>query len=72
MGLKSDATMVATGYNAYGQCNVSQWTDVCAVYAANCDTFALLRNGTLVAAGKDEWGKHAATEWTDIRLPEME
>jgi alpha-tubulin suppressor-like RCC1 family protein len=28
VGLKSDGTVVAAGYNRDGQCNVSGWTDI--------------------------------------------
>ena len=28
VGLRSDGTVVATGWNEYGQCNVSDWTDI--------------------------------------------
>lgn len=28
VGLKSDGTVIATGNNEYGQCNVSDWTDI--------------------------------------------
>lgn len=28
VGLKSDGTVVATGWNEYGQCDVSGWTDI--------------------------------------------
>ena len=28
VGLKSDGTVVAVGFNIYGQCDVSDWTDI--------------------------------------------
>lgn len=28
IGLKSDGTVVAVGNNGYGQCDVSDWTDI--------------------------------------------
>ena len=28
VGLKADGTVVATGWNEYGQCDVSGWTDI--------------------------------------------
>ena len=28
LGLKSDGTVLAVGYNSDGQCNVSSWTDI--------------------------------------------
>ena len=33
VGLKSDGTVVAVGYNVDGQCNVGSWTDITQVAA---------------------------------------
>jgi|GEM_PF-4780380 len=54
IGLKSDGTVVATGDNIHGQCNVSTWTDICSVSAGfECFTessfsVGLKKNGTII------------------------
>ena len=51
VGLKADGTVVATGANQYGQCNVGEWTDVVKV-CANCSATAGLRSdGSVLFAG---------------------
>ena len=38
VGLKTDGTVVAVGQNEYGQCDVSEWTDIVAVAAGDFHT----------------------------------
>ena len=72
MGLKRDGTVVAVGYNVYGQCNVSDWRDIVAVAAGYDHTVGLKRDGTVVAVGSNEDWNHKYTGqcevigWTDI------
>ena len=70
MGLKSDGTVVATGNNEYGQCNVSEWRDIVAIVAGWDCTFGLKSDGTVVACGRNEYGECDVLSWTDIRMPE--
>ncbi|MCL2378338.1 MAG: TIR domain-containing protein [Defluviitaleaceae bacterium] len=61
VGLKTDGTVVATGDNAFGQCDVSHWCDIVAVYAGATHTVGLKSNQTIVTTKKwnpDEikWG----------------
>ena len=35
MGLRSDGTVVATGLNNFGECDVDSWTDIVAVAAGD-------------------------------------
>lgn len=51
VGLKSDGTVVATGYNEQGQCNVSGWNNVSKIYAINNTTLAIRKDGTILACG---------------------
>ena len=51
IGLRSDGTVVATGKNEYGQCNVSDWHDIIAVSSSGTHTVGLKSDGTVVAAG---------------------
>ena len=41
IGLKADGTVVATGENDYGQCDVDSWTDIAAVSAGYEHTVGL-------------------------------
>ena len=53
MGLKSDGTVVAVGWNDYEQCNVGNWTDITRVDAGSYHTVGLRSDGTVVAAGPE-------------------
>jgi alpha-tubulin suppressor-like RCC1 family protein len=49
VALKNDGTLVAWGFNDYGQCNVpSGLTGVTQVAAGNYHTVALKKNRTLI------------------------
>lgn len=63
VGLKSDGTVVATGDNFGGQCNVSDWADIVAVAADYGCTVGLKSDGTVI-----ETGSHGSRmyDWTDI------
>ena len=66
VGLKRDGSVVARGYNKYGQCDVSGWTDIVAVAAGNYHTVGLKRDGSVVAVGYNDDGECNASDWTDI------
>lgn len=66
IGLKTDGTVVAVGYNNHGQCNVSDWTDIVAISAGNTHTVGLKANGTVVAVGNNANGRCNVSNWTDI------
>ena len=51
VGLRSDGTVVATGDNDYGQCDVSGWTDIVAIHAGDRYTVGLKSDGTIVTTG---------------------
>jgi alpha-tubulin suppressor-like RCC1 family protein len=68
--LKNDGTVVAVGTNAYGECDVSDWTDIVAISAGENYTIGLRANGTVVAAGKNANGQCNVSDWTDIMLPD--
>jgi len=53
VGLRSDGTVIAVGWNGYGQCNVGDWTDIVQVDAGYCHTVGLKSDGTVVAAGPE-------------------
>lgn len=66
VALKADGTVIATGYNAYGECDVSDWKDVVDVSAGYNYTISLKANGTVVAAGYNEYGQCDVLDWVDI------
>lgn len=50
-GLKKDGTVVATGKNDMGQCNVQGWTDVVGIAAGMNYTAGVRKDGTLLFTG---------------------
>lgn len=69
VGLRSDGTVVATGNNTNGQCNVSDWQDIVAVSAGSDCTIALKADGTVVAVGDNINGQCDVGDWTGIKVP---
>jgi alpha-tubulin suppressor-like RCC1 family protein len=66
LGLKSDGTVVAVGYNSYGQCNVDNWTDIIQIDGGGEHTVGLKSDGTVVAVGHNDDGQCNVGNWTDI------
>ena len=66
VGLKSDGTVVAIGYNFDGQCNVGGWTDVAQVAAGRDHTVGLGADGTAIAVGYNPDGRCNVGGWTDV------
>lgn len=66
VALKADGTVMATGYNAYGECDVSDWKDVVDVSAGHNHTIGLKADGTVVAAGRNHFGQCNVSDWVDI------
>ena len=66
VGLKSDGTVVAVGYNTGGQCDVSDWTNVVAVACGGYHTVGLKSDGTVVAAGENKYGQCNVSSWRDV------
>ena len=66
VALKTDGTVVAVGDNEYGQCDVSEWTDIVAISGTDTNTVGLKADGTVVVAGDNEDGQCNVSDWTDI------
>ena len=66
IGLKSDGTVVATGYNYYGECNVTSWTGITQIAAAWEVTIGLKSDGTVVATGGNSGGQCNVSSLTGI------
>ena len=71
VGLRSDGTVVATGWNGSGQCSVSGWKNIVAVAAGDWHTVGLRSDGTVVATkytGNSDYnyGQCSVSGWKDI------
>lgn len=70
IGLKSDGTVVAKGYNSNGQCDVEEWTDIIDVItykgAGQYYTVGLKRNGSIISTVDSNGYISALTDWTDM------
>jgi Regulator of chromosome condensation (RCC1) repeat len=66
VGLKSDGSVVAVGWNEDGQLNVGSYTDIVQVAAGVYTTVGLKSNGTVVAVGANESGQLNVGSWTNI------
>ena len=74
VALKSNGTVIATEFTSkyyYGQCNVSDWTDIVAVCAGTYHTIGLKSDGTVIATdyrGEEQYynGQCDVSDWTEI------
>ena len=66
VGLKSDGTVLATGYNANGQCEVGDWSGIIQVAAGERHTVGLKPDGTVIAVGSNDEGECDVGDWTNI------
>lgn len=51
VALKSDGTVVVTGKNECGECDVDEWNDIVSVYATEDLTMGIRADGSICAAG---------------------
>ncbi len=65
LGLKKDGTVMATGVNDHGECDVSLWKDIVEISAGSCVSVGLKKNGTVIVTGFAE-GLEEIENWTDI------
>jgi len=63
VGLKSDGTAVAVGYNYYGECNVTGWTGIVQIAASGGHTVGLKADATVVAVGDNTYGQCDVSGW---------
>ena len=62
--MKTDGTVVATGRNESGQCNVGDWSDVVQIACTDYDTIGLRADGTVVHTGYHAYG--ALSGWNGV------
>jgi hypothetical protein len=65
VGLKSDGTVVAVGYDN-GQLNVGSWSNIVQVDAGDWHTVGLKSDGTVVAVGSNDNGQLNVGSWSNI------
>ena len=65
-GLKTDGSVVAVGNNEVNQCDVSDWTNIVAVFSGYSNTIGLKADGTAVAVGYNEFGQCNVDSWSNI------
>lgn len=66
VAVKSDRTVLASGVNDHGQCNVGNWNDIIAVSVAQEQTIGLKSDGNVVAAGNQKTGACDVHYWSNI------
>ncbi len=66
VGLRVDGTVVATGSNYDGQCDVGAWKDIVSVAAGLNHTVGLRSDGTVAATGDNSVDQCAVDGWQDI------
>ena len=64
----ADGTVVATGYDLYGQCDVKGWTDIVAIDTGDYHTLGLKANGTVVAIGQNSTGNNFKGRRCDLSI----
>jgi alpha-tubulin suppressor-like RCC1 family protein len=79
VGLKADGTVLATGGNGYGQCNIENWSDIIKISTNTYLTLGLKSDGTVVVTdlknnaqsiptpGWDYRGQDNVSDWTEIK-----
>ena len=55
VGLRTDGTVIAAGYNEFSQCDVEDWFDIKQTACGRFHTVGLRTDGTVVASGKNEY-----------------
>jgi len=63
VGVRSDGTVVAVGYNNRGQCNVGKWANITQVAAGDYHTVGVRSDGTVVAVGWNDFAQCAVGSW---------
>ena len=66
VGLKADGTVTATGYNYFGQRDVSGWKDIIAISSGYHHTVGLQTDRTVVAIGSNSSDQCDVSDWKDI------
>lgn len=66
VGLRFDGTAVAAGDSYYGECNVSDWSDLVDVAAGFTHTLGLRSDGTVISTGSNKNGQCDVGDWAGV------
>ncbi len=66
LGLKEDGTVVATGNNEDGQCNITNWSDIVDIAAGLNHSIGLKSDGTVIATGRNRFDQCDVKGWKDV------
>lgn len=66
LGITSDGKVYTTGYNADGQSEISEWSDIVSVSGFGVLSIGLKNDGTVVNAGKADGKAIDTSEWENI------
>ena len=66
IALKNDGSVIAAGYDSYGETSVSGWRNIVAVYAGRDWSVGLKEDGTVVATGRNDNGQCDVRNWEDV------
>lgn len=68
LGLRSDGTIVETGWNSWGFRSGEPWTDIVSISACSNHVAGLKKDGTVVVIGNSDTSKQCldTSSWTDI------
>lgn len=66
VGLKSNGTVLAVGFDDNGQCNVSEWRGIISVSAGGSHTVGLKTGGMAIAVGNNRDYRCNVGNWRDL------
>ena len=66
VSLRTDGTVVATGYSANKRCDVTEWSDIIFVSAGDTHTVGLKSDGTPIVVGDNGLGQCDVNDWSNI------
>jgi hypothetical protein len=66
VGLEANGTVVATGLNTDGQCNIGAWDNIIQLAAGGYHTVGLRTDGTVAGVGLNDYGQCSVGNWTNI------
>ncbi len=67
VALRNDGTVVATGWNDSGQCDVTEWKEIVAVSAGYMNTVGLNENGRVLVVGNSLfYDEHDVRSWRGV------
>ena len=60
---------MAAGPNRFGECNVTNWSDIIAIATSGRHTVGLKSNGGLVAVGDNKHHECDVFNWQGLKMP---